>query len=216
MQNIHWRPYPLAKKGEPFPKLIHDLKGSNFIQKMSSTPFILAGGGHIRDIETLERALLQLPKEFKTPFVIFGPIAPSHSHHVPVFYKESLTLDEYLQTAQHCLFSVIPLRDTPSKAAGISLMSASIINGRPVIATATKSAMDHLEDGVDSIFVEEQSIEDLQQAILRLAFDKDLRQELSAGAQRNSKTVSVREWASEIVDGCPARRQKLKRRWKSW
>jgi glycosyltransferase involved in cell wall biosynthesis len=216
LKNIHWRPYPLAKKIEPFPKYVHKLKGSNFIQRMSPAPFILAGGGHIRDIETLEKSLQQLPKNFSIPFVIFGPIAPKLSHHVPVFYKDFLSIDEYLQSAQHSIFSVIPLKETPSKAAGISLMSASLINGRPVISTATSSALDHLQDGVDSILIQQESTKQLTQAINHLVNEKTFRSHLSSGAKQNAPQISVKSWASEIVIGCPSRRIKNRDTWKSW
>ncbi len=231
LDQIHWRPHPMTVAPQPMVYRFRDRlqsfqakyfgtkdqwhRGLLRIPKKDST-LILCGGGHIRDLQTLEEALQLLPRDFAGRFVIIGPNKPKMDHHVTVYYQFSLKLMDYVQAIGVSRFVVVPLRESPSKAAGISMMAVAMSKGTPCICSGTESAKDHLLNNGDSLLIEEQDPHALASAIVRLYTDEALKNSLEAGARHRGQDGSIRAWAHEILEGCPPRRNRDQGLWHSW
>lgn len=190
MSQVHWLPYPTSAHAcPPGPP-------------PSTCRTIFSGGAHLRDHEVLLRAAERLPSdthqiELHTPGRPTGQWPPVLRH------VGTSPLPDFYEAIRTSRFVVVPLQHDPLKAAGISVIALARAAGRPVIATATASTLDHLRHEVDALLVPAGDADALAAAIARLDHDPALLDALGASALAHAATQDVERWAHTLLDGAP-------------
>ncbi|MFH1753463.1 MAG: glycosyltransferase family 4 protein, partial [Candidatus Omnitrophota bacterium] len=72
--------------------------------------------------------------------------------------------------------------------------------GVPVVATKVGGVVELVEDGTNGLLVPPEDIRSLQDAIVRIAKDKDLAQRLSENGRKNAERYSLKEMAAKTID----------------
>lgn len=183
---LHFRPYCLA--GRHFPV------GSDPL----ACDVIHAGGNHLRDWSTLRAALERLSEGAIHPIEWFE--AAEREVKAPNLRRlDRVLLPEFYAHLVQARFTVVPLLDDPTRAAGVTVMVMALMAGRPVIASDIPAARDHLRHGVDSLLVPPGDASALAEAILRLDTDRELLERLAAGARVARERLEVDAWAEELL-----------------
>lgn len=190
MRQILWRPYPLHRG--------HFGLGP----EPATRSTLFAGGNHGRDWRSLQQAVALLGGDTAQRVHIHTgdevPV-PLHNHGVArlLAFHEALANSRYV---------VVALQPTPWRPSGISVMSMALAAGRPVIATSTRAAHDHLRHGIDSLIVPAKDPRALAAAMKRLDEDDALVAHLARGARQAGAALGVDRWADELLHGREARR----------
>jgi glycosyltransferase involved in cell wall biosynthesis len=96
---------------------------------------------------------------------------------------------------------VVPLRDHPHMAAGVTAVVTALVSGRPVIVTDTAASRDYVTHGVNGLLVPPEDPRALADAITRLDTDAALLSRLSDGARRTAGTFGIAPWARSLLHG---------------
>lgn len=189
-RQIQWRPYPIHRGHfglGPDPRACTD---------------VFAGGKHGRDWDVLARAVSTLDPSVRDRVVIHT----SDDVPAPLTSRGMARLLAFHEAIANSRFVVVPLKARPWTPAGISVFSMALAAGRPVIATSTRAAHDHLRHGVDSLLVPAHDPRALAAAIDRLLRDDALLAHLAAGARDAGAAAGADRWARDLVHGLGPRR----------
>lgn len=187
LRQVAWRPYPLDLGQLP--------SGPSPV----SSPYLLAGGSHQRDWETLGKAWTALAGRTRPLALYTKDAVPA-----PLQSGGEIRLLHFYEAIANARFVVLPLVADPRRPAGISVIAMALASGRPVIATATPATVDHLHHGVNAILVPPDQPVALARAIERLDQDDALLERLAEGARASAQHLSVATWAEHLLDGMPA------------
>ncbi|MGC6514266.1 MAG: glycosyltransferase [Myxococcota bacterium] len=188
LRRIVWRPYPLwSRHCEPGPP-------------PHACGHIWAGGAHLRDWDTLARAVASCA-DLTHPIDVHADPSPVLQAAVGLRPLGRVGLEPFWRAIQTARFVVLPLHHDADRAAGLTVASMALAAGRPVVATCIPGTLDHLRHGIDSLLVPAGDADALADAISRLDADEALLHRLHRGAVAAKASVDVRRWASTIVDG---------------
>jgi hypothetical protein len=188
LRQLSWRPYPVHTGHFP--------QGP----KASDCDTVFSGGSHQRDFETLAAAMRILGRDSAPNTVVHTTLEVSP----PLVNRGEVRLLHFYEAIANSRFVVLPMEPDNRRPAGISVMSMALAAGRPVIASATQSSVDHLRHGHNAILVPPKRPKALARAIARLCEDDALVDKLSAGASSATDHLSVQRWAEHLLDGAPA------------
>ncbi len=187
LRQICWRPYPIAARDFP--------AGPDPL----TCGIIFSGGNHQRDLGTLVETARRLDRSRVHPISVFtGQEVPP-----PLVRRGQVKLARFYEAIANSRFVVLPLQPDHRRPAGLSVISMALAAGRPVIASCTPGAIDHLRHGANAILVPPNDPVALAAAIDRLDNDKALLGRLAAGARAAGARLEVGQWAQALLHGAP-------------
>jgi glycosyltransferase involved in cell wall biosynthesis len=151
-------------------------------------PFILSFGGNGRDYRTFFRAI----ENTNLSAIVVAREYNLEGLKVPANVRTfcNIPLEDCDKLARECLFTVFTFDGSEPSCGQISIVT-SLILGKPTICTDWIGIRDYVADIFNGLLVEMGDVGDLRSKMLKLENDKQLRNQLSAGA---------RSWSKQNVD----------------
>ncbi len=187
MRQIAWQPFAVDPASFPF------------VQTVLESDFIVSGGNHRRDLPTF-LAAARLLREGVHPIDLF---AQEQGLEVPpqMRFRGAVPTSHFCSVVARSRFMVVPLLDDPYNAAGITAIVTALMLGRPIVATASASTRDYIQDGVNGLLVPPNDAEAMAAAIERLDGDPILLEHLAAGAMHARPKLTTEAWAKALLLG---------------
>ena len=148
----------------------------------TATPYVLAMGTANRDYALLFDAVRELG--IRT-IVVAGAHAVKDLKRPPnVELMSDLSITQCYELLQGCRVSVIPVANARTASGQVTLLD-SLVYGKATIITDCPGSSDYIVDGVTALTVQQGDRHQLQEAIVRLWNDSQLRSQLSIAARRD-------------------------------
>jgi len=202
LEQVTWRPYTLYPGHFPTGP---DVNGCDVI---------FSGGNHLRDLETLRQATLNLPAAVHA-IDLYAPGDPIEGN-AHLRHRGVVRLGLFHEVLANSRFAVLPLRHEPNHAAGVTVLVMALMAGRPVVATDIPAVRDYVQHGVEALLVPPADPVALADAIARLDTDRGLLSSLSAAARETGRRLSTDHWATQIVSGTPPTPRRTPQGWRNW
>lgn len=166
--------------------------------------YALSVGQESRDYTTLNRAISELPWQFKIVASGWSPHGFSlaegvyETSNVSV-EKGGLSYVELRQRYADARIVIVPLNNV-TYAAGVTSICEAMAMGKPVIASASPGVADYIRDGVSGLVVPVGDADALRQAITKLWNDTELRCRMGEHNRKwVIKTFSTWRYAERIA-----------------
>lgn len=187
MRQIAWQPFAVDPASFPF------------VQAVGESNYIVSGGNHRRDLTTLLGAA-RLLEAGVHPIELF---AQDQGFDVPpqIRFRGTVPTSQFCSVVARSRFMVVPLLDDPYNAAGITAIVTALMLGRPIVATASASTRDYIEDGVSGLLVPPSDAGAMAAAIERLDRDPALLERLATGAMQARDKLTTEAWAKALLLG---------------
>lgn len=145
----------------------------------SDEDFVMAGGRTFRDYKTLFESL----KGTDIQCTIVG-MKPSecYDNNQNIHIKERLPVKEFETLLSKSSIVVIPLFDQKIST-GQSVLLQAMALAKPVIITRTNGTVEYVEDGVNAFLVDPSSPQQLNEIILKLMNNPELRESVGRNAK---------------------------------
>jgi len=181
---------------------------------VSECCFIMSGGNHLRDLQTLRVATERLPTSVH-PVLLYdqGERFEGNWH---LLHEGDVPLRSFYHVIAQSRFVVVPIREEVHRAAGITVLAMAHMAGRPVVASSIAATRDYIQDGTDGLLVPPGDPNALADAITRIDTDATLLARLAAGARDAGRRISTEHWAYQIVDARPLHPVSTPRGWRNW
>ena len=181
LERVSWHPYPVSLDNLP-----------NALPVEQATSYC-CGGNHLRDWPTFFESLRLFEPRHSLEAFGQSDVASNPVGWVP--------LPAFWAALARSRFVVVPLESDWSRPAGITVMVMAHAVGRPIIATRTPAAEDHLRHGEDSLLVPARDPRALADAIALLDTNDAECERLAAGARRLRQKASTASLAHLLVHG---------------
>jgi glycosyltransferase involved in cell wall biosynthesis len=171
------------------------------LRNNSNNPFILSVGKDMgRDYDTLIGAVKGLP--IRVRIVAFDrniehlkPL-PDNVEAGPVPFSELIKM--YKESE----FVVLPTKSEnhpdASDCSGQYVLLDCLASGKPIIASQRKTLADYIENGREALIINVGDINGLQNAILKLIDDKELREQMSQNSYKRGTRLTTSKLAEEL------------------
>ncbi len=187
LAHVAYRPYPLDHRVLPVPV------------RVEVAEHVFAGGNHLRQHELLGEAVAMLPAGGRPVELISAGRPTVQPARLRV--RPPLPLRAFVERIAASRFVVVPAAHSPDRSAGNSVIAIAHALGRPVVATATPAALDHVRHNADGWIVPHGDARALAEAIAWLDSDDAAVQRLAAGARASGARADVSAWAARLVGG---------------
>ncbi len=187
LAHVAYRPYPLDQRVLPAPV------------DVQVAEYVFAGGNHLRQHELLGEAVAKLPRGGRPVELISAGRPSLRPERLTV--RPPLPLRAFVERIAGSRFVVVPAAHAPDRSAGNSVIAIAHALGRPVVATATPAALDHVRHNVDGWMVPHGDAQALADAIAWLDADDAAIQRLAEGARASGARADVSAWAARLVAG---------------
>lgn len=161
-------------------------------------PFILSMGSANRDYATLFKAIKDLPYKL----IVVCPRERIINLSIPenVEVVSNLTIDECRNLVQKARLNIVPIQNQQTASGQVTVIEAMMFK-KAVIATNTIGTTDYIEHGKTGWLTDNQSVDNLIDAIEILWADDTLRNTIAAQAQRFVKEeLSYEKTASKYLN----------------
>jgi glycosyltransferase involved in cell wall biosynthesis len=144
-------------------------------------PFVLSFGATGRDYKTFLDSICGTDLSAVVVAREWNLRGLSIPHDVRAFCN--VPMNQLDRMVHKCLFTVFAFDGSEPGCGHISIVTSFML-GKPVICTDWAGARDYVNDGENGVLVKMRDVDDLREAMLRLASDNDLYNRLSEGAHR--------------------------------